>query len=70
MAENESVETRRRPAFSLLLTGILALALSAWALLGAPTPDEGGILPIGWAVVITAIVIGLVLTLSSGRKRH
>ncbi|MFF5032022.1 hypothetical protein [Nocardia salmonicida] len=70
MAEQNSVETRRRPAFTLLTTGLIALAVSVWALLGAPTPDEGGILPVGWGVVIAAIVIGLLLTLAPSRKHH
>ncbi|KQY33170.1 MULTISPECIES: hypothetical protein [Nocardia] len=70
MAEQNSVETRRRPAFTLLTTGLIALAVSVWALLGAPTPDEGGILPVGWGVVIAAIVIGLLLTLTPSRKHH
>ncbi|MFD5178560.1 hypothetical protein ACFWM1_22330 [Nocardia sp. NPDC058379] len=70
MADPTGTETRRRPAFSLLSTGLIALALSVWALLGAPTPDNGGILPIGWGVVIAAIVIGLLLTISPRRKRH
>ncbi|MFC4377547.1 hypothetical protein ACFO5K_26035 [Nocardia halotolerans] len=66
----ESTNTERRPAFSLLCTGLLALALSIWALLGAPTPDAGGVLPIGWGVVIAASVIGLLLVLAPGRKRN
>jgi len=70
VAEQNSVETRRRPAFTLLTTGLIALAVSVWALLGAPTPDEGGILPVGWGVVIAAIVIGLLLTLTPSRKHH
>ncbi|MFD3510913.1 hypothetical protein [Nocardia sp. NPDC058666] len=70
MADQNSVETRRRPAFTLLTTGLIALAISVWALLGAPTPDEGGFLPVGWGVVIAAIVIGLLLTLAPSRKHH
>ncbi|MFD4355539.1 hypothetical protein ACFWPK_31385 [Nocardia sp. NPDC058519] len=70
MAERNSVETRRRPAFPLLTIGLIALAVSVWALLGGPTPDGGGILPIGWGVVIAAIVIGLLLTLTPSRKHH
>ncbi|MFE9786291.1 hypothetical protein ACFYO7_13015 [Nocardia salmonicida] len=70
MAEQNSVETRRRPAFTLLTTGLIALAVSVWALLGAPTPDDGGILPVGWGVVIAAIVIGLLLTLTPSRTHH
>ncbi|MFE1596140.1 hypothetical protein [Nocardia sp. NPDC058705] len=70
MADKTSVETRRRPAFTLLTTGLIALAVSVWALLGAPTPDDGGILPVGWGVVIAAIVVGLMLTLAPSRKHH
>ncbi|MFC6009616.1 hypothetical protein [Nocardia lasii] len=70
MAEPTTVETRRRPAFSLLTIGLIALAVSVWALIGAPTPTDGGILPIGWGVVIAAIVVGLLLTLAPSRKHH
>ncbi|MEV0687876.1 hypothetical protein AB0I35_28820 [Nocardia sp. NPDC050378] len=66
----DSTKTERRPALSLLCTGLLALAVSVWALLGAPTPDGGGILPIGWGVVIVASVIGLLLVFSPRRRRH
>ncbi|KAF0848382.1 hypothetical protein [Nocardia caishijiensis] len=66
----DSTKTERRPAFSLLVTGLLALAVSGWALLGAPTPDGGGILPVGWGVVIVASVVGLLLVLSPRRKRR
>ncbi|WP_410873714.1 hypothetical protein [Nocardia sp. A7] len=69
MADPTSTEPARRPAFTLLTTGLIALAVSVWALLGAPTPDDG-ILPIGWGVVIAAIVIGLLLTLAPSRKHH
>ncbi|MEU4321967.1 hypothetical protein ACFV24_14850 [Nocardia fluminea] len=70
MADPTGTEPARRPAFTLLTTGLIALAVSVWALLGAPTPDDGGILPIGWGVVIAAIVIGLLLTLAPSRKHH
>ncbi|MFD3706295.1 hypothetical protein ACFWUP_24410 [Nocardia sp. NPDC058658] len=70
MADDNSVETRRRPAFTLMTAGLIALAVSVWALLGAPTPDDGGILPVGWGVVIAAIVVGLMLTLAPSRKHH
>ncbi|MEV0332971.1 hypothetical protein [Nocardia sp. NPDC050717] len=70
MADQTSTETRRRPAFSLLVTGLLALAVSVWALLGAPTPGDGGILPIGWGVVLAAIVVGLLLTFAPSSKRR
>ncbi|WP_336085224.1 hypothetical protein [Nocardia sp. SSK8] len=69
MADPTSTESRRRPAYSLLWTGLIALALSAWALAGAPTPNSG-VLPIGWGVVIAASVIGLLLVLSPRRKRR
>ncbi|MFE3545447.1 hypothetical protein ACFXK0_20995 [Nocardia sp. NPDC059177] len=65
----DSTDTERRPAFSLLWTGLIALAVSIWALLGAPTPDSG-VLPVGWGVMIAASVIGLLLVLSPRRKRH
>ncbi|UGT53575.1 hypothetical protein [Nocardia asteroides] len=70
MADDTNTGTRRRPAFSLLVTGLLALAVSMWALLGGPTPGDGGILPIGWGVVLAAIVVGLLLTFAPSRKRR
>ncbi|MGQ4597343.1 hypothetical protein [Nocardia sp. R6R-6] len=67
MAEqNDTGEARRGPAASLLITGLLALAVSVWGFIGAAPTSS--MLPVGWIVVLAAIVIGIVLVISP-RKR-
>ncbi|MEU0543000.1 hypothetical protein ABZ319_24320 [Nocardia sp. NPDC005978] len=64
MAENKN----RRPSFSLLVAGVLGLAVSIWAFIGPHSWPISGGLSLGWIVVIVAIVVGVVLVLSP-RKR-
>ncbi|MGW1743628.1 hypothetical protein ACWCPQ_33075 [Nocardia sp. NPDC001965] len=61
----------RRGGFSpgLFFVGLLALVLSAWALVGAGRWDLTTIVPIGWIVVAVAIVAGLVLVVSPRKRR-
>ncbi|QLY31947.1 hypothetical protein [Nocardia huaxiensis] len=59
----------RRPSFSLLLAGVLAVAVSVWAFIGPNSWSVSGGLSLGWVVVIAAIVVGVILVLSP-RKRH
>ncbi|TLF82343.1 hypothetical protein [Nocardia cyriacigeorgica] len=68
MADNHT-DTRRGPSFSLLIVGLLAVALSVWALLGPVSWPATGVISIGWIVVVTAIVVGLVLVLSPRKHR-
>lgn len=53
----------------LFFVGLLALVLSGWALVGAGRWDLTTMLPIGWIIVAVAIVVGLVLVVSPGRRR-
>ncbi len=70
--EDETVDqesTRRRPSSLLLIAGVFALLVSAWALIG-PGAFSGFSGPgFAWITVIGAVVVGLAL-LFSGRRRH
>lgn len=66
---SETTETRRGPSASLLIIGLLALGVSAWAFVGPESwPSSSGV-PIGWIVVLGAIIVGIVLVVSP-RRRH
>ncbi|MEV0293329.1 hypothetical protein [Nocardia sp. NPDC050710] len=67
--EHTGTTERRGPSASLLLVGLLALAVSAWALFGPATMNSGGALSFGWVVVIAAIVVGVVLVISPRKRR-
>ncbi|WP_459547950.1 hypothetical protein [Nocardia sp. X0981] len=62
---------RRNRGFSpgLLISGLLALLVSAWTLLGPGHWELTSIVPLGWLVVATAIVIGLFLVVSPRKHR-
>ncbi|MEU1549350.1 MULTISPECIES: hypothetical protein [Nocardia] len=67
MAETEREETtdsRRGPAASLLIAGLLSIAISVWAFVGPASWPAASMIPIGWIVVIAAIVIGILLVIS------
>ncbi|WP_084522005.1 hypothetical protein [Nocardia uniformis] len=64
MADNKT----RRPSFSLLLAGILAVLVSVWAFIGPASWPDG--LSFGWIVVITAIVVGVILVISPRKHRE
>ncbi|MGQ4617992.1 hypothetical protein [Nocardia sp. R7R-8] len=71
MAENEKRQTtdsRRGPATSLLIAGLLSLAISVWAFVGPASWPAASMIPIGWIVVLAAIVIGIVLVISPRRR--
>lgn len=73
MAENIEDEATgtlktRRPAALLLISGLIALAISATAMIGPTTWNGVGNFHVGWIVVIGAIVVGAVLVLSPGRR--
>ncbi|WP_405167169.1 hypothetical protein OG203_19995 [Nocardia sp. NBC_01499] len=65
---NESVETRRGPSASLLIIGLLALGVSAWAFVGPESWPANSVVPIGWIVVLAAIIVGIVLVVSPRRR--
>ncbi|MGW0248777.1 hypothetical protein ACWDYH_19285 [Nocardia goodfellowii] len=62
-------ETKRGFSPSLLTVGLLALAVSAWGLIGPATMPVSGAISFGWILVITAIVIGVLLVLSPRKRR-
>ncbi|WP_067698242.1 hypothetical protein [Nocardia jejuensis] len=66
MTENKN----RRPSFSLLLAGVLALLVSVWAFIGPHSWPVSGGLSLGWIVVIAAIVVGVVLVLSPRKRKE
>ncbi|CAM4458795.1 hypothetical protein NONI108955_30505 [Nocardia ninae] len=65
---NESTESRRGPSASLLIVGLLALGVSAWAFVGPSSWPTTSVVPVGWIVVLAAIIVGIVLVVSP-RKR-
>ncbi|MFR9752177.1 hypothetical protein ACL02S_14240 [Nocardia sp. 004] len=70
MAENNNKvpNTKRGLSGSLLIAGVLALAVSVWAFAGPASWPVATMLPIGWIIVLGAIVIGIALVISP-RKR-
>jgi uncharacterized membrane protein HdeD (DUF308 family) len=60
----ETTESRRGPAASLLIAGLLSIAISVWAFIGPASWPAASMIPIGWIVVIAAIVIGILLVIS------
>ncbi|MEU8896953.1 hypothetical protein [Nocardia sp. NPDC048505] len=73
MAEQPEIDqskTKRGPSITMLVIGFLALAVSAWAMVGpAELRDPTGGLSIGWTLVIGAIVVGVLLVLSPRKRR-
>ncbi|WP_067543968.1 hypothetical protein [Nocardia crassostreae] len=59
----------RRPSFSLLLAGLLGLAVNVWAFIGPSWPVSGG-LSFGWIVVVASIIVGIVLVLSPRKHKE
>ncbi|MFD6159476.1 hypothetical protein ACFWF7_43105 [Nocardia sp. NPDC060256] len=67
--KSTETESRRGPSASLLIIGLLALGVSAWAFVGPESWPASSAVPIGWIVVLAAIVIGIVLVVSPRRHR-
>ncbi|WP_405489406.1 hypothetical protein [Nocardia sp. NBC_00511] len=65
----EKTDKKRRPSFSLLLAGTLGLAVSVWAFIGPHSWPVSEGLSLGWIVVISAIVVGVILVLSPKKNR-
>jgi hypothetical protein len=65
-----SAPRKHGPSVLLLLSGIVALAVSGWALAGGngwPTDGVGG--PhLGWILVLAAIVVGAMLVFAPGKR--
>ncbi len=60
---------KRGPSVSLLIVGLLALGVSIWAFIGPASMTTIGVASLGWIVVITAIVVGVLLVISPRRPR-
>lgn len=69
MAEHKETERvgNGGPSASLLIMGLLALAVSVWGFVG-PAATAGGAVSLGWILVIGAIVVGLLLVISPRRR--
>lgn len=66
----DDTNSRRRPSLLMLFTGLLALIVSGWALIGPAGWGNLPAFPIGWAAVATAIVVGLWLVVSPRDRRR
>ncbi|WP_084436176.1 hypothetical protein [Aldersonia kunmingensis] len=63
-------EGKRGPSVLLLLSGILALVVSGWALAGGNGwPGEGVDGPnLGWILVVAAIIVGALLVFTPSKR--
>ncbi|MFI9506451.1 hypothetical protein [Nocardia sp. NPDC052566] len=64
----DTKHTRRGPSSALLIVGLIALAVSVWAIVGPAALPSGTVIPFGWILVFAAIITGGLLVLS-GRRR-
>ena len=60
----------RWPSVGLLLAGLAALLVSAWALIGPFSLAPLANVEFRWLFVVVAVVIGVVLVLAPGRRRR
>ncbi|WP_031938660.1 hypothetical protein [Prescottella defluvii] len=67
--ETSSPRRSRWPSFGLLLAGLAALLVSAWALIGPFSLEPLANVEFRWLFVVGAVVIGAVLVFSPGRRR-
>ncbi|WP_235916303.1 hypothetical protein [Antrihabitans cavernicola] len=67
--ETDTRNGKRQPSAVLLLTGLLTLAVSGWALIG-PSALSGFDTNMGWVLVLIAVVAGAVLVFSPSKKRR
>ncbi len=65
---NEHNETRR-PSAGLLLSGLVALLVSAWALVGPDNLAALGNRQVQWLLVAAAVVVGVVLVVAPVRRK-
>lgn len=59
----------RRPSLGLLLAGLAALLVTAWALIGPFSLEPLTNVGFRWLFVVGAVIIGAVLVFSPGRRR-
>lgn len=71
MAENTETAAKagRRPSALLLLSGLAALLVSAWALIGPGSFESLGDAQFRWILVIAAVVVGVILVFAPGRRK-
>lgn len=62
--------TGRRPAAGLLLAGLFALLVSAWAMIGPEHFQSLGGGQFRWMIVVAAVAVGLVLVFAPGRRKQ
>ncbi|WP_181763028.1 hypothetical protein [Rhodococcus spelaei] len=71
MADNNDLgdKTSRRPSALLLLSGLTALLISAWAIIGPDRFSAFGGAEFRWIFVIVAVVVGVILVFAPGRRK-
>lgn len=67
--EQSTPKASRRPSVGLLLAGLAALLVSAWALIGPFSLEPLANVEFHWLFVIVAVAVGAVLVFSPGRRR-
>ncbi|NLG54168.1 MAG: hypothetical protein GX542_00705 [Rhodococcus sp.] len=63
-----SADRKRGPSILLLLSGLAALLISAWALAGPFEVSGLANVELRWLIVVIGVVVGLVLVFSPGRR--
>lgn len=66
---DDSTRERRRPSAALLVSGLAALLVAVWAFLGTDRVQSLGDSPFKWLVVAAAVIVGIVLVVSPGRRK-
>lgn len=73
MAENtdfdDTTATRRRPSAALLVCGLAALLVALWAFIGTDRIGALGDGQMKWVLVGAAVIVGVVLVVSPGRRK-
>ncbi|TSE02073.1 hypothetical protein FOS14_01430 [Skermania sp. ID1734] len=59
--DNTQTTQRNRPSAMLLISGLVALVVSAWTMLGAPRIHGLHVFPLGWVVLGAALLVGVLL---------
>ncbi|MFC9787556.1 hypothetical protein [Rhodococcus sp. NPDC127528] len=71
MADNNDIDSKpsRRPSALLLLSGLTALVVSAWAIIGPDRFTALGGAQFRWIFVIVAVAVGVILVFAPGRRK-